>query len=229
MKKTGRNDPCPCGSGRKYKKCCLGTDPILHPDDRRIEDLLNRAYDLDRNQDTAAACDLYAEAWRLVSKRLRPETRKCNDAVFADNHGQMLFNWIQDYTMALQNAALDDPERAEAGIAFCEAVLDQFKDEDPHLRENFRGDLGILHFKAGRIDEGIGVLSDLIRDLPHRSVGYAYLSDMLGESGHPWAKDGPLDRPRAIALLEKALAVPVEDAEDYDMERRLRWLREDEA
>lgn len=22
--KTGRNDPCPCGSGKKYKKCCLG-------------------------------------------------------------------------------------------------------------------------------------------------------------------------------------------------------------
>ena len=22
-KKTGRNDPCPCGSGKKYKKCCL--------------------------------------------------------------------------------------------------------------------------------------------------------------------------------------------------------------
>ena len=21
--KTGRNDPCPCGSGNKYKKCCL--------------------------------------------------------------------------------------------------------------------------------------------------------------------------------------------------------------
>ena len=23
-KKVGRNDPCPCGSGLKYKKCCLG-------------------------------------------------------------------------------------------------------------------------------------------------------------------------------------------------------------
>jgi len=22
--KTGRNEPCPCGSGKKYKKCCLG-------------------------------------------------------------------------------------------------------------------------------------------------------------------------------------------------------------
>jgi hypothetical protein len=23
---TGRNDPCPCGSGRKFKRCCLGKD-----------------------------------------------------------------------------------------------------------------------------------------------------------------------------------------------------------
>jgi preprotein translocase subunit SecA len=22
--KTGRNDPCPCASGKKYKHCCLG-------------------------------------------------------------------------------------------------------------------------------------------------------------------------------------------------------------
>lgn len=22
--KIGRNDPCPCGSGKKYKKCCMG-------------------------------------------------------------------------------------------------------------------------------------------------------------------------------------------------------------
>jgi len=26
MSKIGRNDPCPCGSGRKYKKCCLQKD-----------------------------------------------------------------------------------------------------------------------------------------------------------------------------------------------------------
>jgi len=24
--KTGRNDPCPCGSGKKYKKCCMAAD-----------------------------------------------------------------------------------------------------------------------------------------------------------------------------------------------------------
>lgn len=26
MSKIGRNSPCPCGSGKKYKKCCLGRD-----------------------------------------------------------------------------------------------------------------------------------------------------------------------------------------------------------
>ena len=25
-RKVGRNEPCPCGSGKKYKKCCLGND-----------------------------------------------------------------------------------------------------------------------------------------------------------------------------------------------------------
>ncbi len=25
-KKIGRNDPCPCGSGKKYKKCCMGKE-----------------------------------------------------------------------------------------------------------------------------------------------------------------------------------------------------------
>lgn len=24
-KKIGRNDPCPCGSGKKYKNCCLAS------------------------------------------------------------------------------------------------------------------------------------------------------------------------------------------------------------
>lgn len=24
MSETGRNEPCPCGSGKKYKRCCMG-------------------------------------------------------------------------------------------------------------------------------------------------------------------------------------------------------------
>src|SRR5205085_6354774 len=39
FRSVGRNDPCPCGSGKKFKKCCLGKpEPELQavaaPDDR---------------------------------------------------------------------------------------------------------------------------------------------------------------------------------------------------
>jgi hypothetical protein len=32
MKKIGRNDPCPCGSGKKYKHCCM--DKTAQPDEK---------------------------------------------------------------------------------------------------------------------------------------------------------------------------------------------------
>jgi hypothetical protein len=31
FRKIGRNDPCPCGSGRKFKKCCLTADLGIVP------------------------------------------------------------------------------------------------------------------------------------------------------------------------------------------------------
>jgi len=37
MNKTGRNDPCPCGSGKKYKKCCLPKDEV-----RKVNSFLQR-------------------------------------------------------------------------------------------------------------------------------------------------------------------------------------------
>lgn len=50
--KPGRNDPCPCGSGKKYKQCCLGSQAApgkrkltakwLNP--RQEPDLMNQAF-----------------------------------------------------------------------------------------------------------------------------------------------------------------------------------------
>ena len=38
--KPGRNEPCPCGSGRKYKSCCLGREtarPATTPSPRDFD------------------------------------------------------------------------------------------------------------------------------------------------------------------------------------------------
>lgn len=33
MTRIGRNDPCPCGSGKKYKKCCMALAELVDPTD----------------------------------------------------------------------------------------------------------------------------------------------------------------------------------------------------
>lgn len=41
--KIGRNDPCPCGSGKKYKKCCMGT---ANEQKLTLPEALLRQYDI---------------------------------------------------------------------------------------------------------------------------------------------------------------------------------------
>ena len=44
--KVGRNAPCPCGSGKKYKKCCLDKDKAAPLEHRRIDALMQEGYRL---------------------------------------------------------------------------------------------------------------------------------------------------------------------------------------
>lgn len=75
MTKIGRNEPCPCGSGKKYKKCCLPGQPEKPPSSVRkqrfipvfteLDQLSNSVVDLieEKNLDEAEA----------VSRRLLAE------------------------------------------------------------------------------------------------------------------------------------------------------------
>ncbi|MGD8370584.1 MAG: type I methionyl aminopeptidase [Syntrophobacterales bacterium] len=45
-KKIGRNDPCPCGSGLKYKKCCLGNLRKKSSDPQNIKKLYAQKYNI---------------------------------------------------------------------------------------------------------------------------------------------------------------------------------------
>lgn len=53
----GRNDPCPCGSGKKYKRCCLASDaPQVHA--RRHDDILAEVRAADEAGDIEAALSI---------------------------------------------------------------------------------------------------------------------------------------------------------------------------
>lgn len=65
--KTGRNDPCPCGSGKKYKQCCLQAqqpqqteDFLWHQIRRAINGLPEKLLKFSQNH---WGSDALLEAW----------------------------------------------------------------------------------------------------------------------------------------------------------------------
>jgi len=57
----GRNDPCPCGSGKKYKKCCLVHEVTL-PLTRQFDDIVAELYAADEIGDARTAIQILEEA-----------------------------------------------------------------------------------------------------------------------------------------------------------------------
>lgn len=43
--KTGRNEPCPCGSGRKFKKCCAAPPPPAPKFSPALQSAMQVAFD----------------------------------------------------------------------------------------------------------------------------------------------------------------------------------------
>ena len=90
--KTGRNDPCPCGSGKKYKKCCLAKHEEIRrsiPPDRlqamekraalreKLEKQVQRGFELIFSQE-------FDKAGRFASQLLEsnPEDDRLHDILF---------------------------------------------------------------------------------------------------------------------------------------------------
>jgi len=53
--KTGRNDPCTCGSGKKYKHCCLSASCAVSDE---LSELLSEQ-DFDSMEEVQAATDSF--------------------------------------------------------------------------------------------------------------------------------------------------------------------------
>ena len=80
MTKIGRNEPCPCGSGKKYKQCCLNKDRQNDAKDFEAVDLGSDMKAMEKdllgltNPKLSEAQDLVYDGWELL--RLSPSEAK---------------------------------------------------------------------------------------------------------------------------------------------------------
>jgi SEC-C motif len=106
------------------------------PSFERIDDNMQRGYAL---KDQAAQCERWIGVWDdIVHLREKIQTRSL--AEFDDRFGgtQSLFNWIQDFEIALANAALDQDRFYEMRARICSEFLSLFEEADSLIQENTR-------------------------------------------------------------------------------------------
>lgn len=141
MAKVGRNQPCPCGSGKKYKRCCLSRDPAS-----RVE-----AANLAQQRHTHVAppaCgfffgedDLDELSNRVVDLiddgRLGQAEAACQE--LKEQYPEVI-DWL--FRTAMLHEARGEPQRA---IEYYERTLawmdDNPDDFEPASREPFRDDI----------------------------------------------------------------------------------------
>ncbi len=86
MAKIGRNEPCPCGSGKKYKRCCLTKGvPALGftPEERqKALGMLERFVEKELGREDDAAYDLFHDQWDVRVDELNPTWIELSEAVY---------------------------------------------------------------------------------------------------------------------------------------------------
>jgi len=101
MAKIGRNDPCPCGSGKKYKNCCIGKydNVIPFPAGEGGDDVFERYQDMAENWDhekgppptfmeSLGKPNLATEALHDLSEKIRDREFQTEDELkaFIESH-----------------------------------------------------------------------------------------------------------------------------------------------
>jgi hypothetical protein len=100
MPTIGRNDPCPCGSGKKYKKCCLNETKVVSTEEfqyQRLSEAYNRGFDKmaeygARRLDPEAMDRSMAEYWMAIGRKVTPEDKDF-DRQMPLFTPWMVFNW----------------------------------------------------------------------------------------------------------------------------------------
>jgi hypothetical protein len=157
MEKIGRNDPCPCGSGKKYKKCCLekegsiDDDSKLENDNVSFEETLEEAYFFAEPGDEILTffgdvedippiikyenSNLLADTWRAINA-LNPFDKKFVFETILTGVSPIEAYNLQQFKIRMQE--LDSlPTKVRKGkVAAPESVLEEVAELEKILKRN---------------------------------------------------------------------------------------------
>ncbi len=144
MSKPGRNEPCPCGSGKKFKKCCLLAGRASGPEPDRA------------SYTGAERLSALAQLDRFIEDRLGPEDDTALEAFwgrYLDHPGE-----LDERTRRQSDDAFDMWLAFDVTLDDGRLVVDRFLEEHPGLSSGERAYLRTLAGTAMHLYEVVAAL-----------------------------------------------------------------------
>lgn len=163
MTKTSRNDPCPCGSGKKYKNCCLAADEAGR---------LPRQADQQANLKKISA--LIAQGVSLQREGRAGEAESIYREVLALNPGD-------PDALHLLGVITRDAGKPEAALALFRQAIALMPRE-----ANFHNNLGMAYRQLGQLELALGAYEQALQIDPRHVEALNNLGtscQALGKSG----------------------------------------------
>ena len=170
----GRNEPCPCGSGKKYKKCCLPKDEAVArqvKSARAQADPVERAEIEGTEQSPPAASSLPDLAPDLTDEEVGTDSQEFSkDAAggyqnpdLSDEENRILNDWWE----RVEEFYIKKPDGGEVLRLVCD-FLDRHPTLVPHLgiADELLLQLEVMLDGAGRHDDYLALLRRVRREQP---------------------------------------------------------------
>ncbi len=230
MNKIGRNAPCPCGSGKKHKKCCLGKTThktaatrTAKKTARAVPAAVDQGYAHYVKGRSVEALLAWLPAWEEVRARL-PARITNSDA--ADEFLGFAFSlWCCELEDAALNAGVEDPALAPRGALFCGQWLDQFVDDPPEARVNYHRTHAELTLRSGEVEKAERLYEKMVSECSHESWAHIFYADaLMNMFGDDDDYHLPFDRAKARFHLDRAGDVARSNYDEEGMIERLEFL-----
>ena len=204
--KSGRNDPCPCGSGSKYKQCCgqiakvdVETDAPSPRDLQHLIDMLQAGRLVEVEQRSRTLIALHANSgaiWQILGLAL---TAQGKDALDVSNMAAKL---LPDDAGAQNNYgnALGRAGHLDAAVTSYRRALAL----DPHFAEACNN-LANMLLDLGRLDEAEASWRRAIEIIPTDAAAHEGLGNVLLRCGK--AEAAAASYRRALATLPNSAEV----------------------
>ncbi len=173
-------------------------------------------------KDNLAACRIWMRVWETFKSDYDVANRSIDEIDTKFNGSQSFFNWCQDCEMEMINASIDSPEFAQEAVSFLSEFVEYFPNEDAHLVNQFSASLAESYCRSGEQAAGEHLMQQLIEKHPDDVVGYIGMEKAL--SMRELNDQSPTLYAR-LEILEAAKQYPVTNGDDYDLDRRIDFIK----